>query len=96
MQNVLYKGKPFDKLKDFGNKIGVKNEPFNLWKKLSQKWVHSKGIVRRLISEITKKSDVPSWALVIPMEYTNSDLEDIKELGKCIYKLRELIKAAIR
>ena len=96
MLNAFYKGKPSDKLKEFGNKIGVKNEPFNLWKKLSQNWVHPKGIIKRLISEITKKSDVPSWAWIIPMEYTNSDLKDIEELGKCISKLRELIKAVIR
>jgi len=96
MLNAFYKGKPSDKLKEFGNKIGVKNEPFNLWKKLSQNWVHPKGIIKRLISEITKKSDVPSWAWIIPMEYTNSDLKDIEELGECISKLRELIKAVIR
>ncbi len=35
----------------------------------------SKRIIKRLISEITKKSDVPSWAWIIPMEYTNSDLK---------------------
>ncbi len=95
MQNAFYKGKPSDKLKEFGNKIGVKNEPLNLWKKISQNWVHSKGIVKRVISEIIEKSDVPSWALVIPIEYTNSDLKDIEELGECISKLRELIKAVI-
>jgi len=96
LNSALYKEKTSKILKDFGNRIGLKDEPITLWGKLSENWVHTKGIVKRVVSEIIEKSDVPSWALVIPMEYTNSDLKDIEELGECISKLRELIKAVIR
>ena len=96
LNSALYKEKISKILKDFGNRIGLKDEPITLWGKLSENWVHTKGIVKRVVSEIIEKSDVPSWALVIPIEYTNSELEDIKELRKRISKLRELIKIAIQ
>ena len=82
-------------LKDFGNKIGLRDEPIALWGKLSKDWVHTRGIVKRVVDEIVEKSDVPSWALIIPMHYTDTDLNAINELGKRISQFRKLLKVTI-
>jgi len=80
-------------LEDFGNKIELEGEPIALWGKLSNDWVHPRGIVKRVVNEIVEKSDVPSWAWIIPMNYSESDLDTIKELGKRISQFRKLLKA---
>lgn len=82
-------------LKDFGNKIGLKDEPIKLWGKLSKDWVHTRGIVKRVVNEIVEKSEPPSWALTIPMNYTIADLDDIRELGKRTSQFRKLLKATM-
>ena len=63
--------------------------------KLSKDWVHTKGIVDRIVSQISEKSGAPSWALVIPMNYAEDDLDTIKELGKRISQFRKLLKDTI-
>lgn len=83
-------------LKNFGNEIGLKGEPIALWGKLSNDWVHTQGIVKKVVNEIIKKSDVPSWALIVPMNYTDADLETINELGKRISQFRKLLKVTIK
>jgi len=82
-------------LKDFGNKIGLKDEPIALWGKLSEDWVHTEGIVKRVVNEIVKKSEIPSWALIIPMNYADADLNAINELGKHISQFRKLLKVTM-
>jgi len=82
-------------LKNFGNEIGLRDEPIALWSKLSEDWVHTKGFVRRVVNEIVEKSEIPSWALVIPMNYTDVDLDVIDELGKRVSQFRKLLKVTI-
>ena len=82
-------------LKIFGDKIGLKDEPIALWGKLSGHWVHPYGIIKRVVNEIVEKLDIPSWALVIPLSYTESDLDVINELGECVSRLRKLLRATM-
>ena len=66
-----------------------------LWHKLSQDWVHTKGIMDRVVTQVVEKSDVPPWALVIPMNYAESDLDTINELRNRISKFRSLLTAVM-
>jgi len=66
-----------------------------LWHKLSQDWVHTKGIMDRVVAQVVEKSDVPPWALVIPMNYTVNDLNTIDELRNRISKFRSLLTAVM-
>ena len=81
-------------MKGLGKKLGLKNDFIALWSKLSKDWIHTKGVVDRVVSQ-TIKSGVPSWALVIPMNYSETDLDTIEELGKRISQFRNLLKATI-
>lgn len=66
-----------------------------LWHKLSQDWIHTKGIMDRVVTQVVEKSDVPPWALVIPMNYAESDLDTINELRNRISKFRSLLTAVM-
>lgn len=62
-----------------------------LWGKLSHDWVHTEGIMRRLVNHLITESGVPPWALVIPMNYTKDDLDAADELRKRICQFRSLL-----
>lgn len=66
-----------------------------LWGKLSEQWVHTKGVVDRMVLEIAEKSDVPAWALVVPVGYTETDIDVLVELQKRIFQFRVLLKETI-
>ncbi len=59
---------------------------------LSNEWVHTKGIVTRIIRKIAQEGDIPAWALAIPMSYAEEDLDALKELGGIVAKFREMLK----
>lgn len=80
-------------LKEIGKYLGVGDSFVALWGKLSKDWLHSKGVVDRVVSQVTEKSDIPSWALVIPVKYTEYDLETIEELKKRIREFRNLLRS---
>jgi len=82
-------------LRDLGRELGSGNDFVALWGKLSQDWIHTKGIMDRVTNQIIEKSDVPPWALVIPMHYTASDLDGIDELRKRISQFRRLLTVAM-
>lgn len=62
-----------------------------LWGKLSQDWVHTKGFTDKIVGYVTEKSDMPPWALTIPMNYTESDLNILEELRNRISQFRSLL-----
>ena len=66
-----------------------------LWDKLSQDWIHPKGIMDGVVVQLIEKSDVPPWALVLPMYYGESDLGNINESRNHISKFRSLLKAVM-
>ncbi|MEM2173343.1 MAG: hypothetical protein QXS66_08945 [Thermoproteota archaeon] len=81
-------------LKDFGEMIGLPDEPIKLWGKLSQGWVHTRGIVQKILNHIEEKSDFPPYALSIPMNYTDNDVDSLNELAKRTSELRKILKVA--
>jgi len=78
---------------ELGKKLG--SNFVALWGKLSQDWVHTKGIMDRVVAQVIEKSDVPSWGLVLPMYYAESDLDTIDELRNRISKFRSLLTAVM-
>ncbi len=83
-------------MKNLGRKLGLENYFVALWGKLSQDWIHTKGIMNRVVAQVVEKSDVPPWALVIPMNYAESDLDTINELRNHISKFRNLLKTVMK
>ncbi|MBA7617408.1 hypothetical protein ES703_24722 [subsurface metagenome] len=84
-----------DLMEELGEKLGVKKDFVALWGKLSHDWVHTKGIMDKVVAQVTEKSDVPPWALAIPMTYAENDLDTIDELRNRISKFRSLLTAAM-
>ena len=82
----------YDFLEGFDEKVKLDRKSIKLWGKLSKDWVHTKGIVDRIVGQISEKSTPPPWALVIPMNYAMADLDAINELGKCVSQFREILK----
>jgi len=78
-------------MKDLGRKLGLENNFVALWSKLSQDWIHTNGIMDKVVAQLIKKSDVPSWGLALPMYYAESDLDTIDELRNRISKFRSLL-----
>jgi len=78
-------------LEDLGERLGL-DFAAPLWHKLSQDWVHTKGVMDKFVGEI-EKSRVPLWALVVPMNYTDNDLDALEELRKRISQFKELLAA---
>ena len=82
-------------MEELERKLGLENDFVALWGKLSQYWVHTKGIMDRVVAQVVEKSDVPSWGLVLPMYYAESDLDTIDELCNRISKFRSLLTAVM-
>jgi len=82
-------------LRELGTELGSEDDFVALWGKLSQDWIHTKGIMDRVTDQIIEKSDIPPWALAIPMNYTASDLDAIDELRKRISQFRRLLTVAM-
>ena len=66
-----------------------------VWKDLSNEWLHTGGIMNNIGTQIGKKAVAPSWAIIVPKNYSEEDLDDIKKLGSYIHKIRELLKILI-
>jgi len=82
-------------LRELGTELGLGNSFVALWCKLSDDWIHTRGIIDRITNQIIERSDVPAWALVIPMNYADSDLDTIDELRKRISQFRRLLTVAM-
>ncbi|MHA1645658.1 MAG: hypothetical protein ACTSV0_11570 [Candidatus Freyarchaeota archaeon] len=66
-----------------------------LWKQLSEEWIHTKGIVNRIVKEITNKSELPAWPVVLPITYADTELDVLEELRRNVSKFRRLLNAVI-
>lgn len=82
-------------MKELGRQLKVGDRFVALWGKLSQDWVHTEGAVEEIVGVITGKSDVPAWALTIPMSYTETELTTIEELKVRISQFRSLLQLAM-
>ncbi|MCK4297265.1 MAG: hypothetical protein KAX28_11505 [Candidatus Marinimicrobia bacterium] len=78
-------------MKELERELESENNFVALWGKLSRDWIHTKGIMNRVVSQVVEKSDVPPWALPLPMNYTENELDTIDELRKRISQFRNLL-----
>lgn len=82
-------------LKELEKRLGRENEFIALWDKLSRDWVHIKGIMDKTVDQVIQKSDVPPWALPLPMGYNENDLDAIDELCKRISQFKSLLATTL-
>ena len=82
-------------LKDFGEIIEQDDEPLKLWSKISQSWIHTTGIVSNIVKQVIEKSEPPTYALALPMVYSEADLTTIEELGKQVSSFRKILKTTM-
>jgi hypothetical protein len=80
-------------MKELGRQLGL--DFISLWGKLSQNWIHARGIMDKIVGQVILKSDVPPWALAIPMNYTKNDSDVLTELYNCIFQFRSLLTATM-
>lgn len=64
-----------------------------LWSRLSNDWIHSIGLSRKIIEGMS--NGVPAWALGLPMNFGKSDLNALTELKESVSVFRELLKRTI-
>ena len=95
VEDDLKRGSTSKLMKELGEKLGLKNDFIALWGKLSKDWIHPKGVIDKVVTQISEKSGAPSWALVIPMNYAEDDLDTINELCKRVSQFRVLLKFTI-
>ena len=81
-------------MRDLKTELGVEFSIVNLWNALSNDWVHTTGFAQTVVDQVTSRSDVPSWAVVVPGYYSEDDLASINELGEAVSLVRELLSSA--
>jgi hypothetical protein len=81
-------------LKEFGDIIGLGDEPSKLWKKISKNWIHTTGIASKIVKQ-AEISKPPSHALILPINYREADLNIINELGRHISSFRKILKTTM-
>lgn len=84
-----------DFMEEFDRELGLNKRSIKLRGKLSRGWIHTEGVVDRIVDRITERSAAPSWTFIIPIKYAETDLDTIEELGKRISQFRSLLKDAI-
>jgi hypothetical protein len=66
----------------------------NLWKSLSNNWVHSSRQAARFMETIDKTGDPPSSSVMIPVRYGTEDVEFLELLGTQVQQFRKILKIA--
>ncbi len=79
-----------------GAELDVGDDFSVLWKELSDTWFHTRGFANKVVENIVNSSDAPSWALVLPMPYSLSDLDTIYEFGKTTVIFRSLLAVTMK
>lgn len=86
----------YDFMEEFDKELGFNESSIKLWGKLSKDWIHTKGVMDKVVYQVAEKSNVPPWGLVIPCNFVKADLEDIEELHKRISQFRNLLKITMK
>jgi len=66
-----------------------------LWGKLSEDWVHTRGIVDKIVRRVSEGQDWPIWTVVVPMTYSEGDLAILGELRKRVSDFRILLARTV-
>ena len=75
--------------------LGRVKDVVNLWRELSDVWVHPRGFIKRIEEEFKKRKTPPMWSMAIPYAYDLDDVDDLRELGETLQKLREIVNDLI-
>lgn len=69
-----------------------------LWKKLSNDWIHTGGLVEKIMEPLlSQNGEMPSsWALYFPAAYSLGDLPALSDLQEDISLFRKLLDADIQ
>ena len=97
LEQEMQKMKITEMMEELDKKLEMTDGFAVLWRELSQDWVHmkAKGFIDKLVSYVAEKSDMPPWALVIPNEYTENDLNILEELRNRVSQFRRLLTITI-
>ncbi|RLF01784.1 MAG: hypothetical protein DRK00_10875, partial [Thermoprotei archaeon] len=94
------KGKPISTakfLRDmFPDVVGreIAEETLALWSRLSEDWIHFRGIARRVRERVEERGGpIPSYILALPIELDERDAEDLAEFARRVAEVRKLLKA---
>ena len=68
----------------------VAPEGVSTWRSLSRDWVHFKSF-DRIVAIVSERQDVPGWSLTVPIGYSDTELPEIDELGKCVSGFRQIL-----
>jgi len=82
-------------MRDFDEYLGLADSAVALWTDLSQDWVHPMGLVNRIMHQVYAKADIPTWALVTPMEYSMNEIDSLHELGMKVTDFRKILATAL-
>ncbi len=66
-----------------------------LWRELSNEWLHTKGFADGIVQQVVEQSNVPPWALYIPMHYGEGDRVFRDEMRVRISQFRVLLRVAM-
>jgi len=77
------------------SELNQKDGSHNLWKELSEGWIHLRGIVSKWMEELSENSSLLSYRLIIPTDYSDEDIGTINELQKCINRFRDILRLTI-
>jgi hypothetical protein len=83
-------------LAEFDAQIGVTEGLALLWRNLSQTWVHARGVVDQVVTQVVERSDVPPWALVIPMSYSRHDLSALNWMASQVAIHPRILRSAVQ
>jgi len=78
-----------------GKRLGHEDRYLSLWGKLSEDWLHPKGIADKVINYLVETSDMPAWSLIVPMNYVQEDLVGLDELSARVSQFRDLLKTTM-
>ena len=83
-------------MKEVDDLLMLKNKKcYSIWNEISSKWIHSKGLINRITSQIAKKGDVPAWSLIVPCPYNKNDLSEIANFYRVFSDFKKINKEAI-
>jgi hypothetical protein len=83
-------------MKELDKYLGLNGDSYTIWRELSERWVHARGIMDGIVDHVIEKSDVPPWGLVIPMRYSRDDLSDLDELQKRLAQFSRILGVAMK
>jgi hypothetical protein len=78
------------------NNLGIQGDFSDLWRRLSNEWIHAGGLMKRVVDYVANRQDAPPWGLVIPMRYNQNDLPDINDLRQEIIRFRRILNTIMK